>query len=315
MKTKTILITGGTSGLGREMALLLHAQGHRVFAASRKPPIEPMPDVPYVPLDVRSSESIQACLAQTGPLDVLINNAGYLGPAGASEEIPLEDVRALFETNFLGVVQTVNAVLPAMRARRSGLIINISSAAGRMGVPPFFGFYTASKHAIEGYSKALSAELRPLGIHVALIEPGYYATNLQHTMSLPGNPVDDFAERREHVAALDRFCLEHGRNPRQVAKLAASLINGTPLRLRYPVGLDTLYTLTLYTLLPEKLVEWYLSWLLTGGQPVRLTDDEKTVRRKIGFRRFLFESAITDRLVMALVVLLAVLGWFFLLRY
>ena len=154
--SKTILITGGTSGIGRETALLLAAQGHRVFAAGRKPPAQPLPGVTYVPLDVRSGESIAACMqAVGGPLDVLVNNAGYVGPAGSSEEASLEDVRALFETNFFGVVQVTNAALPAMRERRSGLIVNVSSAGGLIAMPPFFGFYAASKHALEGYSESL----------------------------------------------------------------------------------------------------------------------------------------------------------------
>lgn len=322
MEIKTILITGGTSGLGREAALFLAAQGHKVFAASRKPSTEPMPGVAYVPLDVRSAESIQACvqavLAQAGQIDVLVNSAGYVGPAGASEEVALEEVRALFETNFFGVVQVVNAVLPGMRQRRSGLIINVSSAAGRVALPPFFGFYAASKHALEGYSKALSGDLRPMGIRVVIIEPGYFLTNIHNTFNPPAYPLDDFAIAREHAMSVDLFSLLHGRDPRHFARLVSRLVNGTPRRLRYPIGLDIHFLLAVRALLPEQWAESYLNWLLMGGTPVNLTDDETTLRRKIGFRWLVLESRLADRLMtgfwIALVVLLGMAGLIWLLK-
>jgi NAD(P)-dependent dehydrogenase (short-subunit alcohol dehydrogenase family) len=298
---KTILITGGTSGIGRETALLLAAQGHRVYAASRNPPSAALPNVTYLPLDVCSPASIRACvgqvLAEAGQIDVLVNNAGYVGPAGASEEVALEDARALFETNFFGVVQMVNAVLPGMRQRRSGLIINISSVAGRVGMPPFFGFYAASKHALEGYSKALSRDLRPLGVRVALVEPGYILTNLHHGVRQPAHSLNDFAQRREHAVALNEYSMRHGRDPQQVARLIARLVNGRPHRLRYPIGADAHYALVLYALLPEKLFECFMDWLVVGGESVRPGDDDETLRRRIGFRRYLIASAPADRLI------------------
>lgn len=315
MKTKNILITGGTSGIGREAALLLSQQVHRVFAASRKSPVEPMPGVTYLALDVRSPQSILACvqsvLAQVSQIDVLINNAGYAGPSGASEEVALEDVRSLFETNFFGVVQMVNAVLPGMRQRRSGLILNVSSAAGRMPMPPFFGFYSASKHALEGYSEALSGDLRPLGIRVAIIEPGYFATNIHTTFNAPAHPQADFAQEREHAMVLDGFSIQHGRDPRQVAQQISQLVNGTPRRLRYPVGLDAHFMLTVRNFLPEKIFESYLRWLTVGGQPLKIGDDDDTVRRKIGIRRYMLESRLADRLMaggLITMILLALVG-------
>jgi len=268
--------------------------------------------VTYLALDVRSAESIQACvqsvLAQAGQIDVLVNNAGYAGPGGASEEVSLDDARALFETNFFGVVQTVNAVLPGMRQRRSGLIINISSAAGLTALPPFFGFYAASKHALEGYSEALSADLRPLGIHVAIVEPGYFLTNIHNTFNFPANPLDDFALEREHAMAVDGFSIRRGRNPRKVAELICRLVNGTPRRLRYPIGLDVHFILFMRALLPEKAFESYVRWLTVGGQPVKISDDDETLRRKIGIRRFMLEGPPADRLMAGIVLALILLG-------
>jgi NAD(P)-dependent dehydrogenase (short-subunit alcohol dehydrogenase family) len=321
MQPKTILITGGTSGIGRETALLLASQGHTVFAASRKPAQEPMPGVTYLALDVRAAESIRACveavLAQAGQIDVLVNNAGYVGPAGASEEVSQDDMRALFETNFFGVVQMVNAVLPAMRQRRSGLIINISSAAGRMAMPPFFGFYTASKHALEGYSEALSLDLLPLGIKVAIIEPGYFQTNIINSFNLPAEPLDDFARDREHALALDSFGLRYGRNPRLVAEQIARLVNGSPRRLRYPVGFDAQYMLFVRAILPERVFQAYLRWVFLNGQTLKLTDDDDTLRRKMGFRRFMLENPLADRLLTGTaltlgLLILAGLAWWLL---
>jgi NAD(P)-dependent dehydrogenase (short-subunit alcohol dehydrogenase family) len=312
MQPKTILITGGTSGIGREAALLLATQGHNVFAASRKSPQEPMPGVTYLPLDVRSAESIRACveavLAQIGQVDVLVNNAGYAGPAGASEENSLDEARALFETNFFGAMQIVNAVLPAMRQRRSGLIVNVTSAAGRLGLPPFGSPYVASKHALDGYSEALSYELRPLGIRVAVIEPGYFQTNIHTTGNRPTHEISDYSQERDHANALNDFCIRYGRNPRQVAKQIASLVNGTPRRLRYPVGNDVHYLLWVRSLLPEKIFERYIRWVLQGGQTLEYGEDDATLRRKIGFRRLMLESSPADRVFAGSIIALGLLA-------
>jgi NAD(P)-dependent dehydrogenase (short-subunit alcohol dehydrogenase family) len=313
MQPKTILITGGTSGIGRETALLLAAQGHNVFAASRKPSQEPMTGVTYLPLDVRAPESIQRCvqtvLAQVGQIDVLVNNAGYVGPAGASEEASMDELRALFETNFFGLAQMVNAVLPSMRQRRSGLIINVSSAAGRLGLPPFSSPYVASKHALDGYSESLSYELRPLGIHVAVIEPGYFQTNIHTTGNRPASQISDYDQERDHANTLNDFCVRYGRNPRKVAKQIARLVNNGALNhLRYPVGNDIHYMLFMRSLLPEKIFERYIRWFLQGGQTLEYGEDDATLRRKIGFRRLMLESPLADRVFTGSIIALGLLA-------
>jgi len=308
---KTILITGGTSGIGRETALLLAGQGHQVFIASRHAPGQPMPGVTYVPLDLSQPESIQACarqvLAQAGQIDVLVNNAGYVGPVGASEEVSMEEVRALFETNFFGMVQMVNAILPDMRRRRSGLIINLSSAAGIMAIPWFWSFYVASKHAIEGYSEGLANELHPRGIRVVIIEPGYFSTRLHTSSHLPPCPLAEFDREREHALAVDAFCVRQGRSPRLVAKLIARLVNGTPRRLRYPIGLDLKFILVVRRLLPSAAFETVMRLISVGGQPVKLGDDDTTISRKIGLLRFLLQSRLADRLLYGFLILMTVL--------
>jgi NAD(P)-dependent dehydrogenase (short-subunit alcohol dehydrogenase family) len=119
---------------------------------------------------------VAAVIAQTGRIDVLVNNAGHM-IAGAIEELTLDQARSQFETNFFGVARMVNAVLPHMRAQRSGKIVTISSLAGLVPVP-FWGYYNASKFAVEGYGETLRAELKPLGIAVAMVEPGAIATSI-----------------------------------------------------------------------------------------------------------------------------------------
>jgi NAD(P)-dependent dehydrogenase (short-subunit alcohol dehydrogenase family) len=189
---RTVLITGGTDGLGRAAAVLLAEKGYRVFAAgrsaekrkdldnlaaSRKLPLESLE------LDVCSDDSVshavQQVLQKAGSIDVLINNAG-VGYMAVVEELKLDDLRAQYETNIFGVLRVTQAVLPHMRERKSGRILMISSVAGII-TPPTYGAYSSSKHALEALSNALRLELYPFDIEVILIEPGYIMTNFQQT--------------------------------------------------------------------------------------------------------------------------------------
>jgi len=189
---RSILITGGTDGLGKAAALLLAERGYRVFAAGRSAQKRAQLDVlarerrmplETLELDVCDDGSVeravQAVLAKAGAIDVLVNNAG-VGYMATVEDIRLEDLRRQFETNLFGVVRVTQAVLPHMRERRRGRILMISSVAGLV-TPPTYGAYSSSKHALEGLSNALRLEMHPFGIPVVLIEPGYIITNFQHT--------------------------------------------------------------------------------------------------------------------------------------
>jgi NAD(P)-dependent dehydrogenase (short-subunit alcohol dehydrogenase family) len=188
----TVLITGGTDGLGKATALLLAEQGYRVVAtgrnAERRAQLEALARERKLPLttvemDVREDASVERGLekmhAEMGPIDVLINNAG-VGYYAVMEEIRMEDLRQQLETNFFGAVRLIQRVLPEMRARRGGRIINVSSIAGKYAFP-LFGPYSASKFALEAMSDALRMEVRPFGIHVVLIEPGFIPTGFQGT--------------------------------------------------------------------------------------------------------------------------------------
>jgi hypothetical protein len=186
-----------------------------------------------------------------------------------------------------------------------------------MALPPFFSFYAASKHALEGYSKGLSNDLRPLGIRVAIVEPGYFATNIHQSFDPPANPLDDFASEREHATLVDQFSILHGRDPLRVAQLIGRLVNGTPRRLRYPIGFDVRFMLAMRNILPEMLFEGYQRWLLIGGKRIKSEDSAETVRRKLGWRRLVLESTLTDRLTtgaLISVLLLFLVLLFFILK-
>ena len=171
-----ILVTGASSGIGFDAARALARKGYEVYGAARRVErMEPLKDFGVTPiaLDVTSEESIDACLAATGPLDVLVNCAGY-GSFGAIENVSLEEGRRQMEVNLFGLAALCKKVVPYMRERGAGRIINISSVAGRACLY-FGGWYHVSKYAVEAFSDALRIELKPFGVDVVLIEPG--ATN------------------------------------------------------------------------------------------------------------------------------------------
>lgn len=174
---KTVLITGCSSGYGLETARHFHAQGWNVIATMRTPREDVLPRserLRVVALDVTKPESIAAALETSGPIDVLVNNAG-IGLLGAFEATPMATVREVFETNTFGVMAMTQAVLPQFRARRSGVVVNVTSSA-TLTPMPLVAVYTASKMAIEAFTASLAFELEAFGVRVALVEPGYGPT-------------------------------------------------------------------------------------------------------------------------------------------
>lgn len=174
---KTVLITGCSSGYGHETARHFLAKGWRVIATMRTPREEVLPSsdrLRVLALDVTRPESIAAALAASGPIDVLVNNAG-IGLFGAFEATPMATVREVFETNTFGVMAMTQAVLPQFRARRSGVVVNVTSSA-TLAPMPLVAAYTASKTAIEGFTASLAHELQSFDVRVKLVEPGYAPT-------------------------------------------------------------------------------------------------------------------------------------------
>jgi NAD(P)-dependent dehydrogenase (short-subunit alcohol dehydrogenase family) len=169
-----VLITGCSSGYGRETARHFLAKGWNVVATMRTPRPDVLPQAErlrILPLDVTNAESIAAAVAASGPIDVLVNNAG-IGLFGAFEATPMLTTREVFETNTFGAMAMTQAVLPQFRARKSGLVINVTSSA-TLAPMPMVAVYTASKMAIEGFTASLAFELESFGVGVKLVEPGY----------------------------------------------------------------------------------------------------------------------------------------------
>lgn len=232
---KVILVTGASRGIGLATAQALLARGHTVFGTSRHPENWDV-GVKLLPLDVTNDESALICvekvMRRAGRLDVLVNNAG-VSLFGALEETSISEARALFETNFFGMMRMVNVALPAMRAQAAGQIINISSIAGIIGVP-YLGLYAASKHALEGYSEALRYETRYLGINVSIIQPGDIRTTIDEPDA--ARRIDAYATVRDRVFADHARSMREAPPPEIVAALVVKIIESRRPRLRYAVG-------------------------------------------------------------------------------
>jgi NAD(P)-dependent dehydrogenase (short-subunit alcohol dehydrogenase family) len=178
--SKVVFITGGSSGIGKSIGVFLHEKGYKVYGTSRNPQEIKDSVFPLIKLDVREHASIllaiQQVINKAGTIDVLINNAG-VGITGPLEEIPDEEIKNNFETNLFGPIAVIKAVLPQMRLQKSGLIINVTSIAGYMGLP-YRSVYSASKGALELITEALRMEVKDFGINITSVAPGDFATNI-----------------------------------------------------------------------------------------------------------------------------------------
>ena len=201
------LITGCSTGFGRELVRVLAARGHPVVATARNPAtlgeFASNPQVLTAALDVTDPDQIGRAvtdaIARFGQIDVLVNNAGY-GYLSAVEEGENDEVRAMFEVNVFGLASMTKSVLPGMRARHSGTIVNISSMGGLIGFPGI-GYYNATKFAVEGLTEALAKECAPLGIKVIAVEPGPFRTDWAgRSLKTPKTPIPDYAKFRHRAA-------------------------------------------------------------------------------------------------------------------
>jgi short-subunit dehydrogenase len=239
LKNKTTLITGVSSGIGREIAQLLAERGARVFGTARNPKsASPIPGVEIISMDVTDDASVAGAVEnveqKAGPVQLLVNNAGY-ALTGALEETSVEEARQQFETNFFGVLRVTNAVLPGMRQAGYGRIVNISSVVGFIPAP-FMGMYTASKHAVEGYTETLDHEVRHFGVRTVLVQPFYTKSNINHNGKTAQTHLEAYAVNRQRAYDVVVNGIKHGDEPQLVAEAVWRAVTAKSPRLRYPVG-------------------------------------------------------------------------------
>ena len=242
-----ILITGTSSGIGLATAVAFARAGHTVYATMRNPAraleLEQRAASGSLPItvaamDVDSDESVKAgidsIVNEGGEIDVLVNNAG-IERSGSVEELSLAEFRAVMETNYFGALRCIKGVIPAMRARRDGCIINISSVAGRIACSPLAA-YTASKFALEALTESLAQEMKPFNVRVAIVEPGIIDTPMARRIEDPPNPSQYPQQRR--FGAMFTASLKNPASPSVVAEKVVDIVESGTWRLRHPVGPD-----------------------------------------------------------------------------
>src|SRR5438309_3157549 len=239
LKNKTTLVTGVTSVIGREIAQLLAERGARVFGTVRNPQsASPIPGVEIVRMDMTDdssvNEAVHSIVQKAGPIQYLVNNAGY-SFMGALEETSVAEARQQFETNLFGVLRVTNAILPGMRQQGFGRIVNISSVLGFLPAP-YLGIYAASKHAVEGYTETLDHEIRRFGVRALLVEPAYTRTKLSGNTRSAKISLDVYAAERKRLTDAVQQNIERGDDPRMVAEAVWNALTAKSPRLRYPIG-------------------------------------------------------------------------------
>ncbi|GGW64722.1 short-subunit dehydrogenase [Winogradskyella epiphytica] len=257
--SKVVLITGGSSGIGKSVGEFLQAKGIKVYGTSRNPKNYPNSKFPIVALDVTQPETISKCISEViekeSRIDVLLNNAGA-GITGPIEEIPDAEIKRNFETNFFGPINVIKAVLPTMRKQNAGLIINVTSIAGYMGLP-YRGVYSASKGALELITEAFRMELKDFNIVMTNVAPGDFATNI--AAGRYHAPVLDDSPYREVYGKTLRLMDEHvdsGGDPKQMAEAIYKIIETKNPKIHYKVGaFMQKFSIILKRILPDKVYE------------------------------------------------------------
>ena len=241
----TILVTGASRGIGLATALAFARAGHTVAATMRNPAAAPelaraaaaeRLAVSVFSMDVDEDASVQQAVrrveAELGPVEVLINNAG-IECTGSVEEMSISDFRDVMETNYFGAIRCVQAVLPGMRARRSGCIANVTSISGKLALSPF-GAYAASKFALEAVSECLAQEVMPFGIRVCVVEPGIIDTDMARDISVASD-VSAYPNQRR-MAGFFAAALKQPTPPSAVADKLVEIADGGSWQFRHPVG-------------------------------------------------------------------------------
>lgn len=257
--SKIVLITGASSGIGKSTAEYLSNKGFVVYGTGRNPKNEKENGYSLLALDVTKpvtiTKAIQTIIEKEGKLDVVVNNAG-MGITGPIEDTPTDEMRKVFDTNFFGTIDVMKAALPQMRLQKSGVIINVTSIAGYMGLP-YRGIYSATKGALELATEAIRMEVKEFGIQVTNVAPGDVATNIAagryHT------PVfEDSAYKEKYQMNLDLMDshVNAGMNPIKMAEQIYKIINNPHPRVQYKVGgFMEKFSIVLKRILPSKMYE------------------------------------------------------------
>ncbi|MCA9812032.1 MAG: SDR family oxidoreductase [Nitrosarchaeum sp.] len=249
---KIALVTGSSSGIGFETSLALARDGYYTFASMRDitkgttlKEIAKKEDISIevIEMDVDKEESIKSAIEKIfvdkKRLDLLVNNAGY-GQFGCTEDVTIEEFREQFDTNFFSIVKIIQEVAPIMRKQKSGIIVNVGSIVGRMGLPGSSA-YISTKFALEGLSECLRYELGMFGIKITIIEPGVIKTNFFDSMRIPHSKTDPkYQEITEHILNGLKMMVEMGTDPSQVAQSIINAIHDKEILPRYVVGSDAL---------------------------------------------------------------------------
>jgi len=257
--SKVVLITGGSSGIGKSVGEFLQTKGFKVYGTSRNPERYLDSKFPIVALDVTKTETISQCIAEVlskaSKIDVLINNAGA-GITGPIEEIPDAEIKRNFETNLFGPINVIKAVLPVMRQQHSGLIINVTSIAGYMGLP-YRGVYSASKGALELITEAFRMELKGFNINMTNVAPGDFATNIAagryHAPALNHSPYKETYGKT--LSMMDEH-VDSGSDPKQMAEAIYKIIQTKNPKIHYKVGaFMQKFSIVLKRILPDAVYE------------------------------------------------------------
>ena len=239
IKGSIALVTGASSGIGEATAQRLAMAGYKVYGTSRHNVQSGQRSFAMLPLDVTSDESVEAVVRELirleGRIDLLVNNAGFgVAPAGA-EESSIEQAKAIFETNFFGLIRMTRAVVPHMRRQGNGRIINIGSVLGFLPMP-YGALYAATKHAVEGYSESLDHELRTRGIRVSVIEPAYTRTQFGANFLAPDSKLGEYREVRALLDKVLNDAMATAAEPTVVADVVLQAAIAVRPKLRYPAG-------------------------------------------------------------------------------
>jgi NAD(P)-dependent dehydrogenase (short-subunit alcohol dehydrogenase family) len=259
--SKVVLVTGGSSGIGKSICLYLHQKGFVVYGTSRNPD-RYKNDLPFklIALDVLDASTIMPAIKtiidKEGRLDVLINNAG-IGMLGSIEDSTAEEVKEVFETNVYGILRTIQAVLPHMRERRSGLIINVSSIAGYMGLP-YRGIYSATKASVHMITEAMRMELKPYGVHACVVDPGDFATNISENrrVAKAGRTGTVYVKEINRIEAIINKEVAHSSDPILMGKAIEKIMQASNPDINYVVG-NPMQKLSIFVrrLVPKKWFE------------------------------------------------------------